>query len=153
MRPKQKAARMRLLNSNLMDQAAINVGFDFRRYAMKPTPARPSSIIAHVEGSGTEETGGMGEMKSIVTKPLPLFTPARSKESRASWSRNQPPPPPPPPRLPPPPPPPLYPPPPPPDAAPTPPPPPPPPPKPPSPPFMPSPAAKSPAVAGAADCI
>jgi hypothetical protein len=31
--PKQKAARRRLLNSNLMidDQAAINAGFDLRR--------------------------------------------------------------------------------------------------------------------------
>jgi hypothetical protein len=35
------------------DQAAINAGFDFRRFAMKvkPTPAKPRSIIAHVEGS------------------------------------------------------------------------------------------------------
>ena len=32
-RPKEKAARRRLLNSNLMivDQTAINAGFDFRR--------------------------------------------------------------------------------------------------------------------------
>jgi hypothetical protein len=31
--PKEKAARRRLLNSNLMivDQAVINAGFDFRR--------------------------------------------------------------------------------------------------------------------------
>jgi hypothetical protein len=51
----EKAARRRLLNSNLMieDQAAINAGFDFRRYAMKPTPAKPRIIIAQVEGSGT----------------------------------------------------------------------------------------------------
>jgi hypothetical protein len=34
-----------------VDQAAINAGFDFRRYAMKPRPAKPRSIIAHVEGS------------------------------------------------------------------------------------------------------
>jgi hypothetical protein len=39
--------------------------------------------MAQVEGSGTEETGGVGEMRSIVTKPLPLFTPARSKGSMA----------------------------------------------------------------------
>jgi hypothetical protein len=52
---KEKAARRRLLNSNLMivDHAAINAGFDFRRYAMKPTPINPRIIIAHVEGSGT----------------------------------------------------------------------------------------------------
>jgi hypothetical protein len=29
------------------DHAAINAGFDFRLYAMKPTPAKPSSIMAH----------------------------------------------------------------------------------------------------------
>jgi hypothetical protein len=33
------------------DQAAINAGFEFRRYAMKPTPAKPRTSIAHVEGS------------------------------------------------------------------------------------------------------
>jgi hypothetical protein len=38
----------RLLNSNLMmDQTAINAGFDFRRYAMKPMPAKPRIIMAH----------------------------------------------------------------------------------------------------------
>jgi hypothetical protein len=54
-RPKEKAARRRPLNSNLLiaDQAAINAGFDFRRYAMKPTPAKPRIIMAQVEGSGT----------------------------------------------------------------------------------------------------
>ena len=35
------------------DPAAINVGFDLRRQAMKPMPAKPRIIIAHVEGSGT----------------------------------------------------------------------------------------------------
>jgi hypothetical protein len=41
-------------NLMIVDQAAINAaGFDFRRYAMKPMPAKPSSIIAHVGGSGT----------------------------------------------------------------------------------------------------
>jgi hypothetical protein len=37
----------------IADQAAINFGFDFRRYAMKPIPAKPRSSIAHVDGSGT----------------------------------------------------------------------------------------------------
>jgi hypothetical protein len=56
----RKAARRRLSISNLMivDQAAINTGFDFRRYAMKPMPAKPRIIIAHVEGSGTADTEG-----------------------------------------------------------------------------------------------
>ena len=51
---KTKAARRRL-NSNpmIVDHAAINAGFDFRRQAMKPMPAKPKIIIAHVEGSGT----------------------------------------------------------------------------------------------------
>ena len=49
-----KAARRRLLNSILMmDQTNLNAGFDLRRYAMKPTPAKPRTIMAHVEGSGT----------------------------------------------------------------------------------------------------
>ena len=57
--PKRKAARRRLLNSNLMmDQTNLNVGFDLRRYAMKPTPAKPRIIIAQVEGSGTGATDG-----------------------------------------------------------------------------------------------
>ena len=38
-----------------VSQAAINAGFDFRRYAMKPMPAKPRSSMAHVEGSGTAE--------------------------------------------------------------------------------------------------
>lgn len=57
---KQKTARRRrLLNSNLMilDQAAINAGFDLRRYVMKPTPAKPRSIMAHVDVSGTADVG------------------------------------------------------------------------------------------------
>jgi hypothetical protein len=33
----------------IADQAAINAGFDFRRYAMKPMPAKPRIIIAHVD--------------------------------------------------------------------------------------------------------
>jgi hypothetical protein len=47
-----------------LDQAAINAGLDFRRYAMKPTPAKPRTIIAHVDGSGTAP--------EIVTEP-PLY--------------------------------------------------------------------------------
>jgi hypothetical protein len=39
----------------IVDQAAITEGVDFRRYAMKPRPQNPRSIIAQVEGSGTEE--------------------------------------------------------------------------------------------------
>ena len=48
-----------LFNSNLLmaDQAAINAGFEFRRYAIKPMPAKPRIIIAHVEGSGTALVG------------------------------------------------------------------------------------------------
>ena len=50
----RKTARRRLLNSTLMmDQTNLNAGFDLRRYAMKPTPAKPRIIMAHVEGSGT----------------------------------------------------------------------------------------------------
>jgi hypothetical protein len=30
----------------IVDQAAINAAFDFRRYAMKPMPAKPRSIIS-----------------------------------------------------------------------------------------------------------
>jgi hypothetical protein len=37
----------------IADQAVISAGFDFRRYAIKPMPAKPSNSIAHVEGSGT----------------------------------------------------------------------------------------------------
>lgn len=53
--PKENTALMRLINSNLTvaHQAAINAGFDFRRYAMKPSPAKPSFISAQVVGSGT----------------------------------------------------------------------------------------------------
>jgi hypothetical protein len=39
----------------IADHAAINAVFDFRRYAIKPTLAKPRIIIAHVEGSGTAE--------------------------------------------------------------------------------------------------
>ena len=40
----------------IADHTAINAGFDFRRYAMKPTPTKPRIIIAQVEGSGTALT-------------------------------------------------------------------------------------------------
>jgi hypothetical protein len=40
----------------IVDHAAINADFDFRRNAMKPTPAKPRIIIAQVEGSGTGAT-------------------------------------------------------------------------------------------------
>lgn len=40
----------------LITGGSSNAGFDFRRYAMKPTPAKPKIIIAHVAGSGTAET-------------------------------------------------------------------------------------------------
>ena len=39
-----------------IESAAINVGFDFRRYAIMPMPANPISGIAHVDGSGTAAT-------------------------------------------------------------------------------------------------
>jgi hypothetical protein len=56
----QKSRRRRLLNSNLLmvDHAAINAGFDLRRYAMLPMPAKPRIIMAHVDGSGTPPTTG-----------------------------------------------------------------------------------------------
>ena len=41
----------------MMNQTAINADFDLRRYAMKPTPAKPRIIIAQVEGSGTAAVG------------------------------------------------------------------------------------------------
>ena len=50
-RSRPKAASK--FNLMIVDQAKRNVGFDFLRYAMKPMPAKPRIIIAHVEGSGT----------------------------------------------------------------------------------------------------
>jgi len=44
-------------NLMIIDQAAINTGFDLRRYAIKPMPAKPRIIIAQVEGSGMLPTG------------------------------------------------------------------------------------------------
>jgi hypothetical protein len=45
---KEKGARRRLLNLNRMivDQAAINAGFDFRRDASKPMEAGYTTCIA-----------------------------------------------------------------------------------------------------------
>jgi hypothetical protein len=43
-------------NPDDRNQTAINAGFNFRRYAMKPMPAKPRIIIAQVEGSGTAPT-------------------------------------------------------------------------------------------------
>jgi hypothetical protein len=50
----KKAARTRLLSSTLLmvDHAAINAGFDLRRYVMKPIPAKPRSSITQVDGCG-----------------------------------------------------------------------------------------------------
>jgi hypothetical protein len=54
----------------MMDQTAINAGFDFRRYAMKPRPANPRIIIAHVEGSGTAP---MFPLPMSLIRKLPVF--------------------------------------------------------------------------------
>jgi hypothetical protein len=43
----------------IVDQTAINAGFDFRRYVKKAMPAKPKIIIAHVEGSGTAATANV----------------------------------------------------------------------------------------------
>jgi hypothetical protein len=50
----KKAARRRLLSSTLLmvDHAAINAGFDLRRYVMKPIPAKPRSSVTEVDGCG-----------------------------------------------------------------------------------------------------
>nr|WP_244608374.1 hypothetical protein [Bradyrhizobium algeriense] len=55
---KEKGRPMAALNSMTVDQAAINAAFDFRRYAVKPMPAKPRTSMAQVEGSGTPDTGG-----------------------------------------------------------------------------------------------
>jgi hypothetical protein len=52
-RKKRRPKAASYSNPMIPDQAVINAGFDFRRYAIKPTPAKPRSIIAHVEDSGT----------------------------------------------------------------------------------------------------
>lgn len=43
--------------------------FRFRRYAMKPIPANPISIIAHVEGSGVAATVAIGVSPKIEPEP------------------------------------------------------------------------------------
>ena len=56
MRPQEKRSHPKAaLNSNLiiLNQAAINAGFDFRRFVMNPRPAKSRNITAHVEDSGT----------------------------------------------------------------------------------------------------
>jgi hypothetical protein len=61
-----------------LDQAVIHAGFDFPRYAMKPIPAKPRIIIAHVEGSGTElarVSGTKPDTKSRATQPLFIHLP------------------------------------------------------------------------------
>jgi hypothetical protein len=54
------------------DQAAISLGFDFRRYAIKPLAAKPRSSIAQMEGSGvavasvgSEITGSIFELDRV----------------------------------------------------------------------------------------
>src|SRR5258708_34131263 len=43
-------------SDRLWDQAMRSIAVLRRRYAMKPTPAKPRIIIAQVDGSGTAET-------------------------------------------------------------------------------------------------
>ena len=45
--------RMSPSNPMIVDHAVVNTGFDLRRKVMKPRPANPKIIMAHVEGSGT----------------------------------------------------------------------------------------------------
>jgi hypothetical protein len=73
-RSKRKAARRQPLNSNLIisDHAAINAGLFFRRYAMKPMPAKPRSSIAHVEASGTALNTVTSPVKSAFV-PSPAW--------------------------------------------------------------------------------
>jgi hypothetical protein len=49
-------------------QATRSAGpFCFRRYATKPTPAKPKIIITQVEGSGTAEVSAYAVVKSETT--------------------------------------------------------------------------------------
>jgi hypothetical protein len=62
------------LNSRpmIVGQAVINAGFEFRRYAMKPTPPKPRSIIAQVEGSGMAPTGKPPRVPAnVASGPVP----------------------------------------------------------------------------------
>src|SRR5258708_26074107 len=54
-RPKEKPPCGGLSNPKLRTDQATAILF-LRRYAMKPRPANPRIIIAHVEGSGTAAT-------------------------------------------------------------------------------------------------
>jgi hypothetical protein len=56
---------------DVLDQTVTNAGFDFRRYAMKPSPAKSRIIIAQVVGSGTAA--------EMVTVAGPLTIPVRWK--------------------------------------------------------------------------
>jgi hypothetical protein len=53
--------------------------------ASQPSPAKPASIIAQVEGSGTI---------AMLMKPLPELTPANSSDSWTPMAMEPPPPPP-----------------------------------------------------------
>jgi hypothetical protein len=61
----------------ILDQAAINAGFDFRRYAMKPSPANPAITRTHVLGSGTAATATVFPTPS---KPA-LASPEKASEA------------------------------------------------------------------------
>jgi hypothetical protein len=59
------------------DQATLSADpFCLRRYAMKPTPAKPRIIIAHVEGSGTavviDEVSVASPLTAVSKKVVPL---------------------------------------------------------------------------------
>jgi hypothetical protein len=70
-------------------------GFDFRARsrASQPRPPKPASAIAQVDGSGA--VGGGLEIRSIVTLPSPIFSPATISGSVNADARNDPPLPPP----------------------------------------------------------
>jgi hypothetical protein len=56
------------------DQAASNAGFDFRRYAIKPMPAKPRIIMAHVDGSGTLDAMGPVQVPGLPDSiPCPVL--------------------------------------------------------------------------------
>jgi len=67
-RMRRRAARARMFpkeeppgggpHSTIVGQADISAGFDLRRYAVRPMPAKPRKSIAQVEASGTPDTGG-----------------------------------------------------------------------------------------------
>ena len=70
----------------LGDHATINADFDFRRYAIKPMPAKPKIIIAHVDGSGTAEqmvpaNPGLSE---VLKFPPPVYVPPKAIASQST---------------------------------------------------------------------